>query len=229
MQATAQSPTRVLGIDSALAACSAAVLVEGRLVARRFAAMARGHAETLLPMIAATMDEAGIGFGSLDLVAVTVGPGHFTGLRVGLAAAQGLALSWDRPLAGVTTLEAVAAAADAQGAPLVVAFETKRADLYVQCFRDGRALAPPQSLPPERFATGPWPEGALALAGDGAARLAAALTAAGRSIRLLGLELPDAAVVAGIAAGRHGAPAALPAEPLYLRPPDVTLPKARTP
>jgi tRNA threonylcarbamoyladenosine biosynthesis protein TsaB len=229
MVAAAHFPKRVLGIDAALAACSAAVLVEGRVVARRFSGMARGHAEALLPMIGATMDEAGLGFAALDLVAVTVGPGHFTGLRVGLAAAQGLALSWERPLAGVTTLEAIAAAPEAQaaGAPLVVALETKRADLYVQVFAGGRPRSQALALPPERFAAGPWPDGALALAGDGAPRLAEALAAAGRRVQIIGPTLPDAATVAAIAAARHGKPEALPADPFYLRPPDVTMPKER--
>lgn len=220
------APRRVLAIDSALAACSVAVLVDGRLAAHRFEPMARGHAERLLPMVREVAAEARLGFADFDLFAVTVGPGHFTGLRVGLAAAQGLALAWGRPLAGVTTLEAVAAAVPAGGRPLVVALESKREDLYVQVFVGGRAIDRPMALAPERVADWAWPPGELALAGDGAARLQPLLAAAGlRSLRL-GPDTPDAAAVARLAAGRHGTAAALPAEPLYLRPPDVTLPKA---
>jgi tRNA threonylcarbamoyladenosine biosynthesis protein TsaB len=222
------APRRVLAIDAALAACSAAVLVDGAVAAHRLEAMARGHAERLLPMVREMMAEAGLGFDALDLIAVTVGPGHFTGLRVGLAAAQGLALAIGRPLAGVTTLEAVAAAAPADAAPLVVALESKRTDLYLQVFVDGRPLGAPAALTPEAFVATPLPPGALALAGDGAARLEPALAAAGRRSRRVGPEGPDAATVARLAAGRHGTSAALAAAPLYLRPPDVTLPKVPT-
>lgn len=219
-------PRRVLAIDSALAACSVAVLADGRLAAHRFEPMARGHAERLLPMVREVVAEAGLGFADFDLFAVTVGPGHFTGLRVGLAAAQGLALAWGRPLTGVTTLEAVAAAVPAGDRPLVVALESKREDLYVQVFAGGRALDRPVSLAPDRVADWAWPPGELALAGDGAARLQPLLAGAGRRSLRLGPDAPDAAAVARLAAGRHGTAAALPAEPLYLRPPDVTLPKA---
>ncbi|MBM3550144.1 MAG: tRNA (adenosine(37)-N6)-threonylcarbamoyltransferase complex dimerization subunit type 1 TsaB [Alphaproteobacteria bacterium] len=215
---------RVLAIDAALAACSAAVLVDGEIVAERFEAMARGHAERLLPMVRETMSAAGLGFESVGLIAVTIGPGHFTGLRVGLAAAQGLSLASNRPLAGVTTLEAVAAAASADG-PLTVALESKRADLYLQLFANGEALSEPLAMLPDQLATFAWPEGEIALAGDGAARLAPILAAAGRNSRRLGPDVPNAATVARIAAARHTTAAARSAEPLYLRPPDVTFPK----
>jgi len=219
------APLRVLAIDSALAACSVAVLAEGRITAERREAMTRGHAERLLPMVREIMAEAGLAFDALDLIAVTVGPGHFTGLRVGLAAAQGIALATDRPLAGVTTLEAVAAATPIVDEPLVVALESKRADLYLQVFGGGRPLSVPMAMTPED-AVKALPPGPLALAGDGATRLMPVLTAAGRSVRRIGPDGPDAATVARIAASRHGTAAALPPLPLYLRPPDVTLPKA---
>lgn len=220
------APPRVLAIDSALAACSVAVLGDGTIVAERREAMTRGHAERLLPMVREAMAEAGLAFDALDLIAVTVGPGHFTGLRVGLAAAQGIALATDRPLAGVTTLEAVAAATPISDEPLVVALESKRADLYLQVFGGGRPLSAPTAMTPEDAAAASLPPGLLALAGDGATRLMPVLTAAGRSVRRIGPDRPDAATVARIAASRHGTAAALPPLPLYLRPPDVTLPKA---
>jgi tRNA threonylcarbamoyladenosine biosynthesis protein TsaB len=215
---------RVLAIDAALAACSAAVLVDGRIAAERFEAMARGHAERLLPMVREVISASGLGFAALDLIAVSVGPGHFTGLRVGLAAAQGLSLALDRPLAGVTTLEAVAAAAGESG-PLAVALESKRADLYLQLFVGGRALSEPAAMLPDRLLELDWPKDGIALAGDGAARLAPVLDAAGRQWRRVRPDGPDAATIARIAAGRHGTEAVRAAEPLYLRPPDVTLPR----
>jgi tRNA threonylcarbamoyladenosine biosynthesis protein TsaB len=220
------APRRVLAIDAALAACSVAVLAEGEIAAHRFEAMARGHAERLLPMVRDVMAAAGLGFEALELIAVTIGPGHFTGLRVGLAAAQGLSLALDRPLAGVTTLEAVAAAAGEDG-PLAVALESKRVDLYLQVFSGSRAVTEATSQTAEQLLQFPWPPGVIAIAGDGAPRLAPILAAAGRRSRVIGPEGPDAATVAHLAARRHGTPAARAAEPLYLRQPDVTLAKTR--
>jgi len=222
-------PQRVLALDAALSACSVAVLFEGELVAHRRSDMARGQAAALLPMVRAAMSEAAFSYESIDLVAVSIGPGHFTGLRIGLAAAQGLALAWGLPLEGVTTLEAVAAAAAAEPYPLVVALETKREDLYVQTFVGGVARGQPLALAPEEAGRGPWPDGPLALAGDGAPRLADLLKGQGRRINLIGPALPDAVEVGRLAAGRHGGSGVLPAFPLYLRPPDVTFPKTAPP
>jgi len=95
----------VLALDAALSACSVAVLFEGEVVAHRRSDMARGQAAALLPMVREAMAEAQFSFESIDLVAVSIGPGHFTGLRIGLAAAQGLALACGVPLAGVTRSE----------------------------------------------------------------------------------------------------------------------------
>jgi tRNA threonylcarbamoyladenosine biosynthesis protein TsaB len=217
----------VLGLDSAMTGCSVALVLDGRLKAERRSAEERGQAAILLPLIEETMAAAEASFEALDLIAVTVGPGGFTGLRIGLAAAHGIAIGAARPVAGVTTLEAVAAAttaAERAGRTLVVALETKRRDLYLQAF--GPALEPlvePEAVEPEGFAAA-LPEGPLLLAGDGAARLAQAL--AGADVRLSGAPgIPDAAAVARIAGGRHGTAAARAGTPLYLRAPDVTLPR----
>ena len=99
---------RILAFDTATSACSAALWEDGRVGARRFETMTRGHAEALVPMIADVMDEAGTNFPRLDLIAVTVGPGAFTGLRIGLAAARGMALAAAVPcLGGLTDDEAL--------------------------------------------------------------------------------------------------------------------------
>ena len=89
---------RVLAIDTALAACSVAVLDTeyGGILASESTAMVRGHAEALLPMLKRVMDQAGLGFSDIDRIAVTTGPGSFTGLRVGIAAARGIALAADK-------------------------------------------------------------------------------------------------------------------------------------
>lgn len=211
----------LLAFDSAQAACSAAVWRDGAVAARRAARMERGHAEALMPMVVATLADAGIGFAALDAVAVTVGPGSYTGIRVGLAAGKGIALARGIPLIGVTTLEAVARAAGPEraGAPVYVALETKRADLYVQAFDATlRPLGPAAAIAPEAACV---PAGAL-VAGDGAVRLKARLAARGDVAFARGDGIVDAAVVAEIAAARG---ASGPVAPLYLRPPDVTLPK----
>jgi tRNA threonylcarbamoyladenosine biosynthesis protein TsaB len=99
---------RVLAIDTALEACSVAVLdTEGRARSRSLP-MARGHAEALLPLVATVMSDARTEFDELDRIAVTVGPGSFTGLRVGVAAARGIGLAAGKPVVGLTTLAAIA-------------------------------------------------------------------------------------------------------------------------
>ena len=101
----------VLAIDTALAACSAAVLdtADGGILASESLPMTRGHAEALMPLIARVMADSGTGFPDLDRVAVTTGPGSFTGLRVGIAAARGIALAAEKQAVGISTLYAYAA------------------------------------------------------------------------------------------------------------------------
>jgi tRNA threonylcarbamoyladenosine biosynthesis protein TsaB len=224
---------KLLALDTATAACSAAVWHDGRVVARRFEAMVRGHAERLMPMVRTVMDEAANGqgdFGALDAIAVTVGPGAFTGVRIGLAAARALGLAASRPVAGFTTLETVAAAQDEVGTPVLVALDSKRQDIYVQLFAAGLQPqdAPAAVLPDDLPAF--LPAVPIAVCGDAAARAIAALAAAGRTAALLeGPPLPDAAVLAALAAARWPeieaacrGRSAMP-QPLYLRPPDVSL------
>src|SRR5258708_15222597 len=101
----------ILAIDTALDACAAAVLdtSANKIIAQESQAMKRGHAEALMPLIARVMKESGIAFTALDRIAVTTGPGSFTGLRVGLSAARGIALTAAQPLVGLSTLAAYAA------------------------------------------------------------------------------------------------------------------------
>ncbi len=245
----------VLGIDSASAACSAAVVSEGCVLSREYREMTRGHAEVLVPMVQDAMAAAGCGFSDLALLAATVGPGSYTGLRVCLAAARSMALAAGLPLAGVTTLEAVAAAQPVSDTPLLVALGTGRKDVYVQPYASlagdlrlsGEACAPrtplcaPEALMPEGVPV--WFPASLRptclVAGDAGERVLAVLRQTGHSAEAApGPRLPDAAVVAQLAAGRYDSDARsgkahsgdtfagdalLGPEPLYLRPPDVTL------
>lgn len=188
-----------------------------------------GQAEALLPLVDAAMREAGLAVAALDLVAVSTGPGSFTGIRVGLAAAHGIALAAALPLLGVTSFAAAAAAAPepARDRPiLLVALESRRADLYVQFFdAASQPLGAPAALLPEALAAaaravaGTRP---LAIAGDAAARAGAAL--AGRcDVAVIETRAPAAQGVLRAswrrwrAGDRGGA-----VRPLYLRPPDAT-------
>lgn len=190
--------------------------------------MMHGQAEALLPLVDEAMRASGLTVAALDLVAVTTGPGSFTGIRVGLAAARGIALAANLPLLGVTGFEAAAAGAEAamDGRCLVVALESRRADLYVQLFDGHRnSLCEPVAVLPEALAAlaGRVAAGQpLALAGDAAGRAMEAL--AGRpGVRILA-DLPPPAVGVARAAlrrWRNGEHAGR-ATPLYLRAPDAT-------
>ena len=144
---------RVLAIDTALDACAAAVLDTGRggIIAHETLALTRGHAEALMPLIARVMDAAAIAFADLDRIAVTVGPGIFTGLRVGVAAARGIALAAAKPAVGLTTLAALAAPvfeADENNAVLAVV-NARHDRVYMQLFGPGgQSLAAPRVASP---------------------------------------------------------------------------------
>lgn len=231
---------KVLGLDTATSGCSAA-LWDGtagqddgaRVTVRRSPPMARGQAEVLVPLAQEVLAEAGAGFAELDRIAVTVGPGAFTGLRIALAAARGIAVAQDLPVIGITSFDAIAhgvPAAERAGRFLLVAVDSRRAEPFLQLY--DAALAPvgdpampdPAAIP--GWLDGLYPSGPLLLAGDAAAAVAPLL--AGRADLALasGDGLPDAAVVAALGAVR---PTGLPTEPFYLRPPDVTLPKTGGP
>lgn len=212
----------VLAMDSSTSACSAALWADGTVLARRLSPMARGQSEALLPMVAEVMKEAGLSFADLGLLAVTVGPGAFTGLRIGLAAARGLALATGLPLAGVTTTEAVAAGvpeAERQDRAVLVAIESRRDEKWLQLFDS--ALVPLSEI--------------HALRPEQAAQLATDAVVAGDAASVILPFLPgavassssgfaDAALVAALAADRWSRGDSLPPKPLYLRDADVTLP-----
>ena len=216
---------KVLGIDCAGSACAAGVVAEGRIVASRSEAMAQGQAEALVPMIDAVLTEARLEVGALDLIAVTVGPGSFTGLRTGLATARGLALASGKPLIGVTSFAAVADAVSTEVGerPLVVALESKRAELYLQRFDRAGAGAP--ALLPASLWPSVVPAEYFVIAGDGAARFAAGLSGEGFLIAERYAH-SNAVAAARLAPGLWKSGAAPPI-PLYLRAPDVTLPPLR--
>lgn len=210
-------------MDTSAGACSAA-LWEDAIIFERTKEMQRGHAEALLPMILSVMRDADRRFTDLDLVAVTVGPGAFTGLRVGLAAARGIALAAGLSCFGVTTLEAIAEAIDwptLARRPALVALDNKQGGVYAQMFQAGRPLEPP-SVHTARTLVGRYAGVHAAIAGDGSPMLMAALRAGGLDIEEIAVPpYPTASRVAAIAARRWlaGERPSTPPAPLYLRPP----------
>src|SRR6188768_3856468 len=128
----------ILAIDTALDACAAAVLDTdaSKVVAQESQPMKRGHAEALMPLIARVMKASGIAFAALDRIAVTVGPGSFTGLRVGISAARGIALAAARPAIGLSTLSALAAphVAARTGDTIIAAIDARNEQVYFQVF-----------------------------------------------------------------------------------------------
>src|SRR2546429_298857 len=131
----------VLAIDTALAACAAAVLdtQRGAIIASETLALTRGHAEAVMPLIARVMDQAAIEFQALDRIAVTIGPGSFTGLRVGISAARGIALAAGKPAIGLSTLAGFAAPliADDDSMQVVAAIDARHEQVYLQVFGSG--------------------------------------------------------------------------------------------
>jgi len=205
----------VIVIDTCLSACQVGVADGGRLIASASEPMERGHQERLAPMAAEVMTRAGLGFGALSQIAVTVGPGSFTGLRVGLAFAKGLRLAWRAPLAGIGTLAALAESVVSDG-PVAALIDARRGHVYVQAFDAGRAQTEPRILPLAEAAAmlsslAGWP---FPVVGPGARLMEAA---AGQA-SIAEIAAPSLEALARLAS--RAAPAA-DVRPLYLRPPDA--------
>ena len=217
----------LLAFDTALGACSAVVWRGGAVCARRCEQSARGHAEALMPMIAAVMNESELDFAGLDHIAVTVGPGTFTGVRIGLAAARGLRLAAAVPVLGVTTLEAVAVGARTairDDEVLLVALDARRGEVYCQTFdAELRPLGEAAALSPAAAAARTAGQ-AVVVVGSGADLIGGPLAELGSRHRRVpaSAPMPDAADVAWLAARRitaDGPTLGGPPKPLYLRTP----------
>src|SRR3954465_11554658 len=214
----------ILAIDTALDACSAGVLdtEAGEMIAQESLAMKRGHAEALMPLIGRVIKASRLGFADLDRIAVTTGPGSFTGLRVGISAARGIALAAGKPVVGVTTLAAYAAPIVNEGGehPVISAIDARHDHVYLQAVAgNGSPLLWPrvaplaEALEAARF-------GAPYLVGNAAKILEQRWPSdAAAPIHTDAQAAPDIAWVGWL--GAAVGPDTAPARPYYLRAPDA--------
>ncbi|UTD27164.1 tRNA (adenosine(37)-N6)-threonylcarbamoyltransferase complex dimerization subunit type 1 TsaB [Bradyrhizobium sp. WD16] len=212
----------ILAIDTALEACAAALLDTdaNALLAQETKPMARGHAEALMPLLARVMQAAAVPFTALDRIAVTTGPGSFTGLRVGLSAARGLALAANKPVVGVTTLSAFAAplVSDNVAAPVLSVIDARHDQVYFQLVSgNGGTLVRPRIAPIAEVLAAAE-HGAPRIVGN-AARLIAERWPAPAPIEVRQETAPDIGWVAWL--GAAVSPSIAPARPYYLRAPDA--------
>jgi tRNA threonylcarbamoyl adenosine modification protein YeaZ len=221
---------RVLAIDTALEACSAAVLdtVRAEIVAAESRVMARGHAEALIPMIGRVMAASRIEFNELDRIAVTVGPGSFTGLRVGIAAARGIALAAGKPAIGLTTLSGYAAphiaADDTRSVAAVI--DARHEHVYLQVFGPGGRTVVAPRIAPLREAVLAALTGSARIVGSAADLIAGSWPRTQPAPALVDQRgAPDVDWIARLGAAAPDPHA--PPKPLYLRPPDAQPQHAR--
>ena len=229
---------RVLAIDTshnegsvALVDASASPFA-AQVLASASARVSNAHGEALVPLIDAVLRSAGVSLEAIDLLAVGIGPGSFTGTRIGVATAKGLAIGSGKPLRGVDSFEALAADARASsGSEVAVAIDARKGEVYlaVLAVRDddvARLTEPIHARPGEAWARMERDVPPFAI-GDGAALVP---ELAARARLRVGIDSPRAAAIAALAGARQlRAPIdeVDVLEPLYVRPPDITLPKTK--
>jgi tRNA threonylcarbamoyl adenosine modification protein YeaZ len=216
---------RILAIDTALGACSACVLDAGeaQALAVEQLAMERGHAEALMPLVERVMNGVPGGFASLTRVAVTVGPGSYTGLRVGISAARAIALAAAIPAVGVTTLAATAAPLIGRepGRVIAAALDARHGQVWFQVMSsEGRSLVPLRQVS-YRDAARAIGAGPVSLVGSSALAVANEAWAIGLDALVIDeAKAPDIAWVARL--GLIADPDTAPPRPLYLKAPETT-------
>ncbi len=203
----------ILAIDTCLQSCSVALLDGDSVVATTRLDLARGHAEKIAPLVADTLKAAKVQVADLDRVAVTIGPGSFTGVRVGIAFARGLAIGQKLDVVGVTTLQGLAA--ELPDTPLkAVAIDARRGQVYAQAFEGDKPLTAPLIESPEKIAQqfeNIAPLKDMVWAGSGASLVYPTATAL--------LDQPSPSVIARIGAKLN--PIQNPPDAIYLRAPDA--------
>src|ERR1051326_3336886 len=200
---------RILAVDTALDACAAAVLDTERrdLVASETQPMTRGHAEALMPMVARVMDAARLEFADIDRIAVTIGPGSFTGVRGGIAAARGIAFTAPHVAAGFA-------------GTVVPVIDARHGQVYLQVFGPGgRAVMAPRLAALREAVEAARTRAPALITGSAANLVAAEWPADEPSPKLVAASAPEIAWVARLGAAAQE-DRALP-KPLYLRPPDA--------
>jgi tRNA threonylcarbamoyladenosine biosynthesis protein TsaB len=213
----------VLAIDTALEACSAAIFDSGQeaVISSETDIMARGHAEAAMSLIARVMNDAGLDFFALDRIAVTVGPGSFTGLRVGISAARGIALAANKDIVGITTLAALAAPylAAEPNVPVAATIDGRHRHVYFELNGGSdHVLLSPRIIPVEDAVHAAMAAGAR-LVGSGARMMAEIWPDSLHPARIDERRAPDIDWVARLGAVAN--PPEAPPKPLYLRPPDA--------
>jgi len=215
---------RILAIDTALGACAACIVDRDKLepIAREALPLERGHAEALLPLVDRVVSSVERGFSGLDRVAVTIGPGSYTGLRVGIAAARAIGLAADVPVLGVTTLAAFLAPLAAAGGNRLyaAAIDARHGQVYFQGIAPGGRTVVAPCLVSVRDAVRLIGSGPATLTGSGAPLVAAEARASGVETAISEAALaPDILWVARL--GLVADPAQALPKPLYLRAPDA--------
>ncbi|SDR50353.1 tRNA threonylcarbamoyl adenosine modification protein YeaZ [Rhizobiales bacterium GAS191] len=210
----------VLALDTALAACSVCLFDAERdkVLASESVLIGKGHAEALLPMLERVVAKLDAGWQGIGRFGVVVGPGSYTGLRVGISAARAAALATGRPAVGITTLAAFAAplVAVSEGVPIAVAIDARHGNLFFQIFSpEGRPSEDPAALSLDE-AVARIGERQVHLVGSGASALQAGLSRAGFAAKSSTVEAaPDIVSVAKLAVSSH--PRLAPPDPLYIK------------
>jgi tRNA threonylcarbamoyladenosine biosynthesis protein TsaB len=217
---------RVLAVDTTTPRGSLAVVADEGVLAEVRVTTSGGHSRWLLPAVDAVLEGLGVAPGELDAFAVTVGPGSFTGLRVGISSVQGLALAAGKPCLGSSSLDVLARLGRRRAPTVVALVDAFRDEVFGAVYDDeGRARGEPRVGPPESFAVGL--EGAVAFVGDGVRRHRARLERGGHEPRFPEVDLFLAGELGRWAIGRLGEGGGQRAgelRPLYLRPPDIRKP-----
>jgi tRNA threonylcarbamoyladenosine biosynthesis protein TsaB len=223
------SSTRLCAVDTSTALGSVALYEGERLVAEEARRVSNAHGEALLPMIDRLFAQAGWKPADVDRWCVGIGPGSFTGVRIGVATVKGIVLGTGAELVGVGSLEALAALVGDDTKPIVGAIDAIRGEIYVQAL--GSARSEPVCLLPDAVAAwleaiapaASWPE--IVLVGEAAAKIPALASRSARVLTSGDHALPHARGIA-LAGRRRAAVAPDLVEPVYVRPPEITTPRA---
>jgi tRNA threonylcarbamoyladenosine biosynthesis protein TsaB len=212
----------ILALDSAVARCSATIVAADTVVVGFRQDLERGHASVLPVMARDCLHDAGLHAAELDIIAVTVGPGSFTGIRAGVALAQGISVAAGRPAIAVTVGEALAESLPQLGArTLWCVTKSRRGRIFLETCDEIRSLAVTDL---------PDPRGPVAIAGPAASDVASRLAARGGNVMLMDARLPTGRLIAQVAERRFlGTIRPLPLEPIYVDPPEAKLPGGPSP